>query len=112
MTTRYAAAIISVLITVIGAVAALNDVSWPIIVQLAILTLTSFTTYLLPLVPAKWAGAAKTGLEILGAILTAIVPFVLAGHITGPQVALVLLAALKALGAEVGVQARVNARHA
>lgn len=109
MNTRYAAAVISILITVAGAVAALNDVSWPIIVQLGILTITSFTTYALPLVPARWAGAAKTGLEVVGAILTAIVPFVIAGHITGPQIALVLLAALKALGAEVGVQARLDA---
>lgn len=110
MTNRYAAAVLSILITLAGAVAALNQVTWPIIVQLAILTVTAFTTYLLPLIPQGWAGAAKTGTEVLGAVLTAIVPFVIAGHITGPQIALVLLAALKALGTEVGVQARLTAQ--
>lgn len=108
MTNRYAAAAISILITVVGAVAALNAVSWPIIAQLGILTLTSFTTYALPLVQGPWRGFLKTGCEVAGAILVAVIPFLIDGHITGPQIAIVLLAALKALGSEVGVQARIN----
>src|SRR4051812_3779564 len=108
MTNRYAAAIISILITVIGAVAALNQVSWPIIVQLAILTATSVTTYLVPLLPTGYRGAVKVGLEAVGALLTAIIPFVIAGTITGPQIAIVLLAVLKARGAHVGAQARLT----
>lgn len=104
---RYAAAALSILITVVGAVAALNAFSWPILIQLGILTVTSFTTYFLPLARGRWQAALKTGTEVIGAILAAIVPYAITGHITGPQVAIVLLAALKALGTEIGVQSRV-----
>lgn len=109
MTSRYLAAILSFAITLTAAIAATNQFSAVILIQLGILAVTTATTYFVPLVPARYAAAAKVGLEATGALLTAIIPFVLAGHITGPQTAIVILAVLKVVGAHVGVEARLSA---
>lgn len=106
---KYLAAFLSIGITIVAALTSTTAFSWPIVVQLAILTVTSISTYLLPVVPGRWSGALKTGTEVVGAILAAAAPFVLVGHITGAQIAVVILAALKALGTELGVAARVAA---
>jgi hypothetical protein len=108
---RYAAAGLSIAITVAAAVAGTNQFSPVVLLQLAILTITAVTTYAVPLVPTGYAGKVKVGLEAVGAVLTAVVPYIVQGTITGPQVAIVLLAALKVLAAHVGVVARLTSSH-
>jgi hypothetical protein len=74
--------------------------------QLVALVAGAIAIYLLPLMPGKWAGAAKTGAAIVAALATAVVPYALQGHLTPEQIMVVAIAVLNALGVEVGVQAR------
>lgn len=106
----YAAALISIAITLVAFLTQLPDgnVSPVALVQLALLAASAIGVYLLPLLPGRWRAGLKTGLDVLAAILTAAVPFVIAGHITAMQLAIVVLAALKALGTEIGVQLRTS----
>ena len=106
---RYAAALLSIAVVVVGAFTAIPEgqVSPTAILQLAIIAVGSVVTYLVPVVQgSKWAGVLKTGAAIIAAVLTAVVPFVNNGHITATQIGLVILAALNALAVEVGVNIR------
>ncbi len=76
--------------------------------QLVALVAGAIATFLVPLLPGKWAGGLKTGTALLAALATALVPFALQGTITPEQWMVVVLAVLNALGVEVGVQARVT----
>lgn len=109
MTNRYLAAVLSIAITLVAAIAATNQLSPVALIQLGILAVTSITTYAVPLIPGRYAAAVKVGLEAVGALLVAVIPFVAQGGISGPQVAIVILAVLKAVGAHVGVEARLAA---
>lgn len=80
--------------------------------QLVALVAGAVITFLVPLLPGKWAGGLKTGAAILAALATALVPFALQGTITPEQWMVVILAVLSALGVEVGVQARATEIHA
>jgi hypothetical protein len=103
---RYAAALIAIAIDL---VAALSTISGPITVagavQLALLIIGSVGVYLLPLL-GQYAAGAKIAAAVITAALTALAPLLVDGTITGPQLALVALAALKVLGAKVGVELR------
>lgn len=77
--------------------------------QLVALVAGAVATFFLPLVPAKWSGALKTGAAALAALATAVVPFALQGGLTMQQLVIVGLAVLNTLGVELGVQARTSA---
>ena len=105
---KYAAALLSIAIVILTAFVALpaEQVTPAAIVQLALLGIGAIVTYLVPLATGRWTGILKTGAAIVAAILTAVLPFVLTGHITSTQIVIVVLAALNALAVEVGVQLR------
>lgn len=108
---RYAAAIFSVLLAVLGALAALTDFSWASVDQIIALAAASILTYVMPLLKGPWAAGLKVGLEVLGTLLALILPFVVAGHITPQQAIVVLIGLLKALATQLGVDIRLDALH-
>jgi len=107
---RYSAALIAIAIDL---VAALGQLTGPITLvsglQLLALAASSFGIYYLPLLDGRYAAAAKVGIAALLAGIAAAIPFLATGTITGPQIALVVLAILKALGTPLGVAARRDA---
>lgn len=115
---RYTTALLPLGVLILGVLTAANEtglalVSWQTIVQLIILVVTTGLSFWLPLVPGKWAGAAKTGAGIIGAIASALVATLPdGGHFTTATLLLFLTSALKAVATQVGVQIRVDAAKA
>lgn len=110
--TRYAASLFPFAIAVIGGLQLVldNPGNWVIVIQFAILIVGSFVAYLLKLVPARWAGAAKTGAQIGAAVLAALVPFILPGGFDpAVNATAVIIGVLNALATEFGVQIRRDA---
>ena len=107
---RYAPSVLSFLVLVLAGVQAAVAVGLsPVAVgQLVVLALTTATTWLVPLVGGRWRGKVKTGLELVGVAVTLALPFVATGTITWADGLLVAVAFIKALGAELGVQMRVD----
>jgi hypothetical protein len=115
MIQKYAAALLTIAITVITALVAIPEaqMSPVVVIQLVIFGLGSVLTYFLPLLSGRWAAGLKTGVNVLAAILTAAIPFVQNGSITSMQIIIVILAALNALAVQVGVNLRTDApKHA
>lgn len=109
--TKYAAALIQLAIVLVGALAQLTGtVSLTDGLQLVPLAANAVLVYLVPLFGAAMRSGWKTGVAVVGALVAAAIPFVATGHITGAQVAIVLLAGLQALGAHIGVQIRNSAQ--
>lgn len=106
---KYATALLSLAVLVLGALAtALTGVVSAVdIIQLVTLFLGGIVTFIVPLLAGGWRGGVKTGVAIATTILSAIVPFVVAGHITPAQVVLVVVAAINAAATELGVQIRL-----
>lgn len=108
---RYAPSVLSFLVLVIGGIQAavaagpLNGVT---IAQLVVLTITTFTTWLAPLIGERWQGKVKTGLELAGVAITLALPFIATGTITWAEALLVAVAFIKAGAAELGVQIRLD----
>lgn len=75
--------------------------------QLVALAVASVGTFFLPLVAGPWAGALKTGVAVLGAIVAAIIPLV-NGVWSSEASIIVVLAALNALAAQIGVSVRLD----
>jgi len=107
---RYAPSVLSFLVLVFGglAAAAQTGLDGVTLTQLAVLVITTGTTWLVPLLGDRWRGAAKTGLELVGVALTLAVPFIAAGTITWADGFLVAVALVKAVGTELGVQIRTD----
>jgi hypothetical protein len=108
---RYAPSVLSFLVLVVGglqAVVAEGPVTWVALAQLAVLTATSATTWLVPLAGPRWRGAAKVGLEILGAVVTLALPFIAAGGITPAEALLVAVAVIKVVASQLGVAIRLD----
>lgn len=108
---KYAPALLSFVVLVVGglqAAVAAGPLTWVVLVQLAILTVTTGSTYLAPLVGEKWRGAFKTGLELVGVVLVLALPYVALGRITPAEVLLVVVAVIKAGAAQLGVVIRTD----
>lgn len=108
---KYATPLLSLVVVMVTAItAALSEpVTDTVIWQLVALFAGSVVTFFVPLLDNAWAGGLKTGAAILAAIATAVVPFSLnGGHLTGPEILTVVLAAFKALATEIGVQIRTE----
>ncbi len=111
---RYTTALLPLGVLVVGVLlvasqAGTSLLGWQTITQLLILLATIGSDFWLKLVPGRWAGAAKTGAGIFGAVVSALVAYVPEGHFTQTTLLLFLTAALKAVATEVGVQIRVDA---
>jgi len=113
---KYATAIFSLAVLVIGAlqVAVATGITPTAIAQLIVLALGGVITYVVPLVPGKWAGLLKTGIAILAAVIVLVIPYITAGHITLDQILLVVVGAINAAATQLGVNIRKDdtpARH-
>lgn len=107
---KYAPALIQIAIVLVGALAQLTGrVTLVDGLQLIPLAANALLVYLVPLFGAAMRSGWKTGVAVLGALAAAAIPFAAVHHITGAQIAIVLLAGLQALGAHIGVQIRNDA---
>lgn len=105
--TKYAPAIIQFAIVLVGALAQLTGrITFVDALQLIPLAANAVLVYFVPLFGPAARSGWKTGVAVLGALAAAGIPFAATGHITGTQVAVVILAGLQVLGAHVGVQIR------
>lgn len=107
---KYAPALIQIAIVLVGAFAQITGrITITDALQLIPLVANAFLVYLVPLFGAAMRSGWKTGVAVIGALATSAVPLVATGHITGAQIAIVLLAGLQVLGAHIGVQIRNDA---
>lgn len=112
---RYASALLPLLVGVFGILQAAQAagtgtlLDWQTITQVVLLLVGTGVVYWLPLVDARWQGAAKTGAAIVFAVLSAAVAIVPDGHFTKANAILVLTAIVKAVATELGVQIRTDA---
>lgn len=108
---NFAPSVLSFLVLVVGAVqvaVASGPLDGVTIAQLVVLTITTFTTWLAPLLGERWRGKVKTGLELVGVAVTLAIPFIASGTITWAEGLLVVVAFMKAGAAELGVQIRTE----
>jgi hypothetical protein len=112
---RYFGAIAQIAVTVLTAFTVLpNDAfidsaaTWASVIGLATLAVQAVVTYLVPLADARWAGWIKTVSALVLAGLGAAAQFLLQGTLTPVNFALVGVAVLNALLAEIGVQVRID----
>lgn len=106
---KYLAALLSVAIVILTALAAVEVYTVDAIAQIAILALGTITTYFVPLLNGRWAGILKTGAALLAALIAAAAPLVIAGTYSPQAVLVVVLAGLNVLAVEVGVNVRKHA---
>lgn len=107
---KYATALIQLTIVLVGALAQLTGrLTLVDALQLIPLAANAVLVYLVPLFGAAMRSGWKTGVAVLGALAAAAIPFATVHHITGQQIAIVILAGLQVLGAHIGVQIRNDA---
>jgi hypothetical protein len=108
---KYAAALLPFAIIVIGGLQTVldNPGNWSVIVAFALLVAGNVGAYGLRLLPGRWQGVLKTGVQIVTVGLTALVPFILPGGFD-PQanVTLIVVAVLNAFATELGVRIRTG----
>jgi hypothetical protein len=108
---KYAAALLPFFILVVGASQTVlkAPIDWNATITFGIVVAGAVATFIVKLVPIKWQGALKTGVAILTAILSALLPFVLPGGFD-PSVnwPIIIVAVLNALATELGVQVRTD----
>lgn len=78
------------------------------IVQFLTLVATTVTTGVVPLLDTRWQGVLKTGIEVVGVVIVAILPFWLDGGVNWSNGMLILVAILKALATHFGVVLRTS----
>lgn len=105
---KYGVGVASFLVSILTAVQVMTSYGLADILQLAVLVLTSFTAFLLPLLGGHWRGVLKTGADIIGAAVMLVIPFAVVGHITGPQIVLVVIGIIKAAATEFGIHIRLD----
>ncbi|SBN64466.1 hypothetical protein GA0004736_3426 [Curtobacterium sp. 9128] len=112
---RYSTTLLPLAVGVLGILQAAQAagettlIDWQTITQIALLLVGTGVVYWLPLVNAKWQGAAKTGAAVGFAVLSAVVALVPDGHFTKANAILVITAIVKAVATELGVQIRTDA---
>lgn len=106
------AGVFSFIVVILTAVQGLQTFTAVSIAQLVVMIGSSAVLIIVPLVKAKWAGALKTGLDLLGAITIVLIPFIaLWSHgapITREAVIIIIIAVVKVLGTEFAVQIRTD----
>lgn len=104
---KYAPALIQFAIVLVGAFAQISGhITLVDALQLIPLAVNAFTVYFARLFGTAMRSGWKTGAAVVGALAAAAIPFATTHHITGAQVAIVILAGLQVLGAHIGVQIR------
>lgn len=110
---KYSAALLPLGVLIVGVFTAAdkagtNLLGWQTVLQLVILLATTASSFWLRLVPGKWAGAAKTGAGIVGAVASALIAVVPDGHFTQSTFLLFLTAVFHAVATQLGVTIRVS----
>src|SRR3982750_733215 len=77
--------LLSFIIIIATAIQGLNDFGIVNDLQLLALAVSTFVVIFVPLLKVAWAGALKTGLDLLGAAVVILIPFV-AMWVTGAPV--------------------------
>jgi hypothetical protein len=113
MIQKYAAAFLTLAVTVLTAISVLPDptITLDVALQLGLLTVGTIGTLFLPLLNGSWAGGLKTGVNIFTALLSALVPltgYINEGKFETAQLILVLIAVLNAVLSELGVYTRLD----
>lgn len=109
---KYAAALLPFFTLVVGAYQTVlpqagEEADWNAIAQFAVLVAGAIATYLVPLLAIRWQGAVKTGIAILAAIISSLLPFLLPeGFDPGVSVPVIIVAVLNVIATELGVQIR------
>jgi len=80
--------------------------------QLVAMTISTFVVIFVPLLKVAWAGVLKTSLDLVGAAVVIVIPFIslwLTGApVTKDAIVLMCIAFIKAVATEVGVQIRTD----
>ncbi|MEO6116025.1 MAG: hypothetical protein ABIP33_06535 [Pseudolysinimonas sp.] len=104
--------LLSFLVVVLTAVQGLKDFGLISDLQLAALIISSAIVIVVPLVKVAWAGALKTSLDLVGAAIVILIPFialwVMGTPVTKDAVVLIILAFVKAGATEFGIQVRTD----
>lgn len=106
---KYAAALLSALIIIVTALAAIEVYTVDAIAQIIVLAAGTITTYFVPLVDRRWAGMLKTGAALVAALAAALAPLIVSGTYTPQALLVVVLAGLNVLAVELGVNVRQDA---
>jgi len=112
---RYATTLLPLAVGVLGILQAAQAagtgtlIDWQTLTQIGLLLLGTGVVFWLPLVDARWHGAAKTGSSIGFAVISALVAVLPDGHLTKANAILVITAVVKAVATELGVQIRTDA---
>lgn len=106
---KYGAGLFSLVILILTAVAPITVWNLVSVLQLASLVLSSILSVgVLGLLPGKWPGGLKTGIDILGAAVALVLPFAIQGHISQSEIILVVIGVIKAAATEFGVVIRTD----
>lgn len=104
--------VLSFVVVILTAVQGLKDFGLISDLQLVALAVSSAVVIVVPLVHTAWAGALKTGLDLVGAVVVILIPFVAlwvnGSPITRDAVVLIIIAIVKAAATEFGVQVRTD----
>lgn len=107
---KYAAILLPAFVLVFGGLQALEqNETWVGLITFLILVAGAIGTFVSKLVDAKWAGIFKTGIPILTAVLSALIPLVVNHEITKANVPMIVTSILQVILTEVGSQIRSNA---
>lgn len=111
---KYAAALLPFFVLVVGASATVfpkagEPADWNAIAQFVVLVLGAVVTYVAPLLDSRWRGFAKTGVAIVAAVVSALLPFILpSGFDPSVSVPVIVVAVLNVISTELGVQIRTG----
>lgn len=107
---KWAPALLSAAVVLFGGLQVLVTTGHGVVelLQFATLVVTTVTTTVLPLVDSRWQGVWKTGAEIVGVVITAVLPFAIDHTLTWANALLIAVAVVKALAAEFGVALRTS----
>jgi hypothetical protein len=104
--------VLSFTVVILTAVQGLKDFGLISDLQLVALAVSSAVVIVVPLVHTAWAGALKTGLDLVGAVVVILIPFIAlwvnGSPITRDAVVLIIIAIVKAAATEFGVQVRTD----
>lgn len=108
----YATALLSLAVVLITALISIPNFTTVTVIQFLILAAGAVAAYIVPLLKSgAWRGLVKTGMAILFAIGTAIVPLV-GSDWSFHTIGLIVLAGVNALAVQLGVAIRIDAEKA
>lgn len=107
---KWAPALLSAAVVLFGGLQVLVSTGHGVVelLQFGTLLVTTVTTTVLPLIDARWQGALKTGLEVVGVLIVAVLPFAIDHTLSWANALLIAVAVMKALAAEFGVALRTS----